>query len=117
MALTYADETDLRSRLRAMLDAAERKRRERLAIIVESTSERRDVGDVFEGVQRETDLTVSAATADEASVTIRRVMQALARMGAGTYGVCVDCGNDIAVSRLFALPFASRCIACQEALE
>jgi DnaK suppressor protein len=48
---------------------------------------------------------------------LRDVESALARMAEGTYGECVDCGNDIPYARLAANPSASRCIACQEKLE
>jgi DnaK suppressor protein len=42
---------------------------------------------------------------------------ALARLEAGDYGTCTDCGETIPVARLQAQPFAVRCIACQERLE
>ncbi|GIK85620.1 MAG: TraR/DksA family transcriptional regulator [Burkholderiales bacterium] len=45
------------------------------------------------------------------------VEAALARSAAGTYGECVDCGEPIAPARLRAYPAATRCIACQGALE
>jgi DnaK suppressor protein len=48
---------------------------------------------------------------------LRLVDAALARIDAGTYGQCVDCGVDIPVARLQAAPHASRCIACQEKTE
>lgn len=35
----------------------------------------------------------------------------------GRYGRCVDCHRDIPPARLRALPFAVRCLACQEHLE
>lgn len=38
---------------------------------------------------------------------------ALARLDAGTYGVCLRCGSAIAPRRLEALPWAAHCIACQ----
>ena len=37
---------------------------------------------------------------------------ALARIEAGTYGTCTNCGNEIAVGRLEAHPWASLCIDC-----
>ncbi|RKS90149.1 TraR/DksA family transcriptional regulator [Microbacterium sp. AG790] len=37
---------------------------------------------------------------------------ALARMDAGTYGICVVCGNVIAPGRLEARPMATTCIDC-----
>ncbi|XXF75550.1 TraR/DksA family transcriptional regulator [Myxococcaceae bacterium GXIMD 01537] len=34
---------------------------------------------------------------------------ALRRMDTGVFGTCVDCGNEIPIERLEALPFAIRC--------
>ena len=34
---------------------------------------------------------------------------ALRRMEVGVFGTCVDCGSDISLERLEALPFAIRC--------
>lgn len=42
---------------------------------------------------------------------------ALARIEAGTYGECTDCGIDIPAPRLQASPEAPRCIHCQEKAE
>lgn len=39
---------------------------------------------------------------------------ALARVAAGTYGVCIDCGRGIPKPRLDARPTASRCVECAE---
>jgi RNA polymerase-binding transcription factor DksA len=48
---------------------------------------------------------------------LANVEEALARIGAGSYGECVDCGNAIPFPRLAAYPAARRCVACQEAAE
>ncbi len=45
------------------------------------------------------------------------VRAALARIEAGTYGICVDCEEPIALARLEAWPSAARCLPCQEAHE
>ena len=45
------------------------------------------------------------------------VQMALARIDAGTYGVCCDCGEAIGRRRLKAYPTAKRCHDCQEAHE
>ncbi|WP_291933646.1 TraR/DksA C4-type zinc finger protein [Limnohabitans sp.] len=42
---------------------------------------------------------------------------ALERIRAGTYGICTDCGVNIAPSRLNAYPTAKRCIDCQSRSE
>jgi DnaK suppressor protein len=39
---------------------------------------------------------------------------ALARLEAGDYGTCIDCGDAIPPARLQAQPFAVRCVACQK---
>jgi DnaK suppressor protein len=46
-----------------------------------------------------------------------RIIQALQAIEKGTYGLCVDCGEQISEKRLKYYPNASRCIACQEANE
>lgn len=45
------------------------------------------------------------------------VVEALARLDAGTYGRCVDCGAALPEERLEARPEAARCVACQQELE
>lgn len=40
---------------------------------------------------------------------------ALASMDEGTYGRCVDCGQDIPEVRLEVRPLSIRCVACAEA--
>ncbi|HEY6538482.1 MAG TPA: TraR/DksA C4-type zinc finger protein [Candidatus Dormibacteraeota bacterium] len=44
------------------------------------------------------------------------VRAALAKLAAGTYGVCQDCGQEVPEGRLAALPWAIRCVACQSRL-
>lgn len=43
---------------------------------------------------------------------IASIRQAIARLDAGTYGLCVVCGETIGEARLDALPTATRCINC-----
>lgn len=45
---------------------------------------------------------------------IRQLQSALARIDAGTYGICTSCEKRIAPSRLAALPYTSTCITCAE---
>ncbi len=40
------------------------------------------------------------------------VMEALARLDAGTYGSCVECGRPIGAARLGVMPEAIVCISC-----
>ncbi len=50
---------------------------------------------------------------ERAEDQLRLIDEALARVSAGTYGACVECGDDIAIERLRILPFAALCIDCQ----
>ncbi len=45
---------------------------------------------------------------------LRQVDEALARIDAGTYGICTRCGERIARDRLEALPEASLCLLCRQ---
>jgi DnaK suppressor protein len=47
----------------------------------------------------------------------QQIEEALARLHEGSYGTCADCGIEISEKRLKALPFARRCVACQEKAE
>jgi DnaK suppressor protein len=60
-------------------------------------------------VERERDLALSA----QARAAVDEVDRALAKMDAGTYGVCERCGRPIPRARLKALPYASLCVACK----
>jgi DnaK suppressor protein len=46
--------------------------------------------------------------------TLQGIETALQRLDAGQFGVCSDCGRTISEARLRALPFALRCLVCQE---
>ena len=48
---------------------------------------------------------------------LARVQETLARLDTGEYGLCLDCGEGIAPSRLRAMAFAVRCTRCQSAHE
>ncbi len=48
---------------------------------------------------------------------IRDIDASLIRIAQGGYGVCIDCGIDIAVKRLHAYLTAKRCTPCQSVYE
>ena len=60
-------------------------------------------------VERERDLALSA----QARAAVEEIDRALAKMDAGTYGICERCGNPIPKARLKALPYAALCVACK----
>jgi RNA polymerase-binding protein DksA len=60
-------------------------------------------------LDREIDYSLEGAS----SQVLAEIDDALARMDAGTYGVCVTCGSPIGADRLEAIPWARQCIGCR----
>jgi DnaK suppressor protein len=56
---------------------------------------------------------VVAAVVDTRARQLEEIERALADIDAGRYGICRDCGEEIAKARLKILPFATRCVVCQ----
>jgi len=48
---------------------------------------------------------------------LRELEAAQARLDAGAYGLCEECGLEIALARLRAVPGAARCVKCQSVHE
>jgi len=57
---------------------------------------------------------VRAADLEREEAELADIELALARIAAGTYGICCDCGSAIGHRRLEAYPTAKRCRDCQE---
>jgi hypothetical protein len=51
---------------------------------------------------------------DRELTLVRRVRSAIDRVKDGTYGICLQCEEEIAPKRLRAIPWAELCIHCQE---
>lgn len=45
---------------------------------------------------------------------VEKIKQAISRIDAGTYGICLGCGEPIKKERLAVLPYANLCIRCAE---
>jgi RNA polymerase-binding transcription factor DksA len=57
------------------------------------------------------------ALAEAADGRREEALAALARLDAGTYGTCIDCGQPIDEERLSFRPEAARCLKDQQAFE
>lgn len=73
--------------------------------------------DELDRIQHATERELAIGHLERESLRLREVRDALGRIDAGTYGVCLDCGQDIKPKRLAAVPWASTCIICQEAAD
>jgi DnaK suppressor protein len=54
---------------------------------------------------------------DRNAKLLRQVRAALGRIDAGTFGICLDCDEEISMKRLAAMPWSGSCISCQEAAD
>jgi RNA polymerase-binding protein DksA len=52
------------------------------------------------------------ALGNETRLELNKIAKALDQLKHGTYGICVDCDEEIPMARLKAYPFADRCIRC-----
>jgi len=51
------------------------------------------------------------------SRVLAEVNRSLQAISEGAYGICIDCEEPIGLKRLEILPWAPRCIGCQQRLE
>jgi len=54
---------------------------------------------------------------DRRAGLVRQLRSAIDRIEDGTYGVCLECEEEIAPKRLSAIPWAELCIQCQDAAD
>ncbi|WP_194762964.1 TraR/DksA family transcriptional regulator [Microbacterium sp. UFMG61] len=69
-----------------------------------------------EGVTLSSEWSRLTGLAEAAASELQQVDDAIARLDAGTYGVCAHCGRPIPAARLEVRPFATHCVACAERL-
>jgi len=83
---------------------------------VDSSNERQAI-DQGETSELDTQDELEFALIQMKAETLNRIDAASRRLEEGTYGRCFECGNEIAATRLRALPFAVRCKDCEEIRE
>ena len=85
--------------------------RERDGIVIEKSADQMD--EIQYAMERDLEI----RNVDRDSTLLREVRAALKRIHDGSFGNCVDCDCAISPKRLAALPWALRCIECQEAAD
>lgn len=63
-----------------------------------------------------TDVETHASLIERSEDQLLEIDDALTRLDEGKYGICLNCGEDIPVERLKAVPFAVYCVDCQSKL-
>jgi RNA polymerase-binding transcription factor DksA len=87
------------------------------AVQLALSTEHQAVADALTG-QRDVDSVLEREMAEAAAAHARDAIDdiddAVASMGAGTYGVCESCRTPIPLARLEAVPRARRCVGCSD---
>jgi len=82
--------------------------RNRDGIAIEKSAEQMDE------IQYASERDLAIQNADRETTLLRDVRSALRRIQDGSFGTCIECEWAISPKRLAAVPWASRCIQCQE---
>src|SRR5450432_648162 len=94
----------------------------RLAAITNNASKRDEIviqqaPDPFDEVQLNSERDLTIALLNHETVLVQNLKAALRRIEDGSYGLCAQCEEGISPKRLAAVPWAERCIQCQEAAD
>jgi DnaK suppressor protein len=73
--------------------------------------------DQADEIQGALDREMVIRTLDSKAMILRSVAAAMRRIDAGTFGVCIQCEEEINPKRLAAVPWTPLCITCQEAAD
>jgi DnaK suppressor protein len=82
--------------------------RNREAIAIETDA------DMMDQIQHATEREFALGKLERESNVMREVRAALSRIQANTFGLCLECEQEIGLKRLTAVPWTRSCIVCQE---
>jgi DnaK suppressor protein len=83
-------------------------RHNREALAIETSA------DEFDRIQQAQERDFAMGALDRGSLRLREIRAALERIDGGSFGICLNCEEEIAAKRLAAVPWAALCIVCQE---
>jgi len=96
----------LSGQIAALLEDAEK-------TVAEMTQRFNSYPDPSDRASLEADRNFELRLRDRQRKLISKLEEAIARIDAGTYGICEECGCDIGEERLIARPVTTMCIACK----
>jgi len=73
--------------------------------------------DQMDEIQYASERDLAIRNVDRESSLLRQVKAALRRIHDGSFGMCIECESAIGPKRLAAVPWAPRCIRCQESAD
>jgi DnaK suppressor protein len=104
--------------LRSVRNTLEAQLRESLSSKVLGDSIRiHQVADPLDMTQESAERDLAGEMLERESALARNIRSAIGRIQDGSYGICIECDEEIAPARLKAIPWAERCILCQEGAE
>lgn len=113
-----------RSKLRLVLDARHASLLDEVRNELEKTEDRQYVelidrmpADIGDQSSADALADLNLAIIDRHVEELRDIEGAKTRIDGGTFGVCIECGDEIAFERLLAYPTAKRCLRCQQQRE
>src|ERR1700686_2966640 len=109
--MTKSELDRFRATLTAKVAELERFTRHREAITIERSA------DQLEEIQAASERALAVCNLDREFNQLRKARAALRRIQEGSFGTCQECDEDIHPKRLAAVPWASYCIRCQEAVD
>lgn len=107
-----------RGRIDALKNLLAKERADTLARVKELMREQQGSGapppaDEMDVARSLAEVETHAALFERAQERLGAIDAAIARLGAGVYGTCARCGDEIPIARLHAVPFAQYCVDCQ----
>ena len=109
--MTKSELNRFRAILAGRVAELERFTRHREEITVERSA------DQLDEIQAASQRALAVCNLDREFNQLRNGRAALARIQEGRFGICQECDEDIHPKRLAAVPWASYCLRCQEAID
>jgi DnaK suppressor protein len=109
--MTKTEVDRFRGILTAKVAELERFNRHREGITIERCA------DQLEEIQAASERALAVCNLDREFTQLRNIRAALRRIQGGSFGTCRQCDEDINPKRLTAVPWATFCIRCQEAVD
>ena len=106
--MNEADVTRYKALLMARREEIVRKSHQREDLLIVQSHEQ------IETVQLAGDREFAARTLERESKSLAQIREALKRIDAGEFGICLECEEPISAKRLTAVPWAAYCLHCQE---
>ena len=72
-----------------------------------------DIGDAIDSSVEEQDRELDLLLQDREQSRLKGIENALQRVDSDDFGYCEECGEDISIKRLLAVPLTRMCINCQ----